>query len=142
MDFRDAFVLWRGLGVDYEGGVLASPARVAIHFTHRLGAVVAGSVLILTGLLVVARSAWPPLRFLGALLVFAVLLQISIGVAMVHFHLPLALATLHNGGAAFLVIVMVTLLRALWPRTLEAAPARAPEPAAGMIPLRRVDAPR
>jgi cytochrome c oxidase assembly protein subunit 15 len=142
MDFRDAFVLWRGLGVDYEGGVLASPARVAIHFTHRLGAVLAGSVLIVTGLLVVARSAWPPLRFLGGLLVFAVLLQITIGVAMVHFHLPLTLATLHNGGAALLVIVMVTLLRTLWPRTLEAAPAQAPEPAAGMIPLRRVNAPR
>jgi cytochrome c oxidase assembly protein subunit 15 len=142
MDFRDAFVLWRGLGVDYEGGVLASPARVAIHFTHRLGAAVAGSFLIVTGLLVVARSAWPPLRFLGGLLVFAVLLQITIGVAMVHFHLPLPLATLHNGGAAFLVIVMVTLLRALWPRSLEAAPFRAPEPASAMVPLRRVDAPR
>jgi cytochrome c oxidase assembly protein subunit 15 len=142
MDFRDAFVLWRGLGVDYEGGVLASPARVAIHFTHRLGAVVAGGFLIVTGLKVVARSAWPPLRLLGGLLVFAVLLQITIGVAMVHFHLPRPLATLHNGGAAFLVIVMVTLLRALWPRTLEAAPARAPEPAAAMVPLRRVDAPR
>ena len=38
MDFRDAFVLWRGLGIDYEGGVLDHPARVAIHFTHRLGA--------------------------------------------------------------------------------------------------------
>jgi cytochrome c oxidase assembly protein subunit 15 len=142
MDFRDAFVLWRGLGVDYEGGVLASPARVAIHFTHRLGAVVAGSVLIATGLLVIARSAWPPLRILGGLLVFAVLLQITIGVAMVHFHLTLPLATLHNGGAAFLVIVVVTLLRALWPRALEAAPARAPEPATGMIPLRRVDSPQ
>jgi cytochrome c oxidase assembly protein subunit 15 len=142
MDFRNAFVLWRGLGVDYEGGVLASPARVAIHFAHRLGAVVAGSLLIVTGLLVIARSAWPPLRFLGGLLVFAVLLQIAIGVTMVHFHLPLMLATLHNGGAAFLIIVMVTLLRTLWPRTLEAAAARAPEPAAGMIPLRRVDAPR
>jgi len=142
MDFRDAFVLWRGLGIDYEGGVLASPARVAIHFTHRLGAVVAGSLLIVTGLLVVARSAWPPLRFLGGLLVFAILLQIAIGVAMVHFHLPLPLATLHNGGAAFLVIVLVTLLRTLWPRSLEAALARAPAPAAGMIPLRRVDAPR
>jgi cytochrome c oxidase assembly protein subunit 15 len=142
MDFRDAFVLWRGLGVDYEGGVLASPARVAIHFTHRLGAVVAGSVLILTGLLVLARSAWRPLRFLGGLLVFAVLLQVTIAVAMVHFHLPLVLATLHNGAAAFLVIVMVTLLRMLWPRTVEAAPARAPEPAAGMVPLRRVDASR
>jgi cytochrome c oxidase assembly protein subunit 15 len=142
MDFRDAFVLWRGLGVDYTGGVLASPARVAIHFTHRLGAVVAGSVLIFTGLLVIARAAWPTLRLLGGLLVFAVLLQITIGVAMVHFHLPLTLATLHNAGAAFLVIVMVTLLRTLWPRTLEAVPARAPERAAGMIPLSRVDAPR
>jgi cytochrome c oxidase assembly protein subunit 15 len=124
MDFRDAFVLWRGLGVDYEGGVLASPARVAIHFTHRLGAAVAGSFLIVTGLLVVA------------------LLQITIGVAMVHFHLPLPLATLHNGGAAFLVIVMVTLLRTLWPRCQETAPLRAPEPASAMVPLRRVDAPR
>ena len=36
MDFKDAFVLWRGLGIDYEGGVLDHPARVAIHFTHRL----------------------------------------------------------------------------------------------------------
>ena len=37
MDFRDAFVLWRGLGIDFEGGVLANPARVAIHVTHPLG---------------------------------------------------------------------------------------------------------
>jgi cytochrome c oxidase assembly protein subunit 15 len=41
MDFKDAFVLWRGLGIDYEGGVLDHPARVAIHYTHRLGAIVA-----------------------------------------------------------------------------------------------------
>jgi cytochrome c oxidase assembly protein subunit 15 len=143
MDFGNAFVLWRGLGVDYEGGVLASPARVAIHFTHRLGAVVAGSILIATGLLIVARSAWPALRFLGGLLMFAVLLQIAVGIAMVHFHFPLALATMHNGGAALLVIVTVTLLRALWPRAaLEAAPARPPEPVAGMVTLSRVDAPR
>ena len=40
MDFKDAFVLWRGLGIDYEGGVLDHPARVAIHFVHRIGAVV------------------------------------------------------------------------------------------------------
>ncbi len=38
MDFRDAFVLWRGLDIDYTGGVLANPARIAIHVTHRIGA--------------------------------------------------------------------------------------------------------
>ena len=42
MDFHDAFVLWRGLDIDYTGGVLANSARVAIHVTHRIGAVVAG----------------------------------------------------------------------------------------------------
>jgi cytochrome c oxidase assembly protein subunit 15 len=44
-------------------------------------------------------------------------LQIGIGVAMVHFGFPLPLATLHNAGAALLVISMVSLLRALWPRS-------------------------
>ena len=35
---KEGFILWRGIGIDYEGGVLDNPARVAIHFTHRLGA--------------------------------------------------------------------------------------------------------
>ena len=135
MDFRDAFVLWRGLGVDYEGGVLMNSARVAIHVTHRLGAVIAGAALIATGLLVLKRAAWRPLKSLGGLVVLAVLMQISIGLAMVHFRFPRLLATLHNAGAAFLVIVMVTLLRALWP-------AAAAAPAPTMVPLRRVDAPQ
>jgi len=115
MDYRDAFILWRGLSVDYEGGVLAHPARVAIHFTHRLGAVVAGAYLISLGILAMRRAAAPQLRFTGGLAVFAVLLQVSIGIATVHWGIPLPLATLHNAGAALLVIVLVTLLRALWP---------------------------
>jgi cytochrome c oxidase assembly protein subunit 15 len=115
MDYRDAFVLWRGPGIDYEGGVLTDPARVAIHVTHRLGAVIAGLTLIAVGLTVAARSGGRRRRFVGALLVFAVLLQISIGVSTVHFGVPLTLATLHNAGAAFLVVVIITLLRALRP---------------------------
>jgi len=115
MDFRDAFVLWRGLDIDYTGGVLPNPARMAIHVTHRLGALLAGSVLMVVGVLTCARAAGRRLRAIGALLVGAVLLQIGIGVAMVHFALPLPLATLHNAGAALLVICTVTLLRLLWP---------------------------
>jgi cytochrome c oxidase assembly protein subunit 15 len=68
------------------------------------------------------------LTFAGGLLVLAVLLQISLGVATVHWGVPLRLATLHNAGAAFLVISMVWLLRALWPA-----------PAIGMVPLHRAD---
>jgi heme a synthase len=125
MDFRDAFVLWRGLDIDYTGGVLSNPARIAIHVTHRLGALLAGSVLIVVGALAIVRAGGRRLRLIGALLIAGVLLQISIGVAMVHFALPLPLATLHNAGAALLVICTVTLLRVLWPGR-----------ATGMVPLR------
>jgi cytochrome c oxidase assembly protein subunit 15 len=128
MDFRDAFVLWRGLGVDFEGGVLANPARVAIHFTHRLGAVVTGCALISLGILTLVTAKSRRLARAGLLVVLAVAAQISIGVATVHWGVPLPLATLHNAGAAFLVISMVTLLRALWPT-----------PAIGMVPLQHAD---
>jgi len=128
MDYRDAFVLWRGLDVDFEGGVLANPARVAIHFTHRLGAVAAGSILIALGAIAALRATSRRLKFAGRLLVLAVALQISIGVATVRWGVPLPLAALHNAGAAFLVISLVTLLRALWPT-----------PAIGMVPLHRAD---
>jgi heme a synthase len=131
MDYRDAFVLWRGLGIDYEGGVLANPARVAIHFTHRLGAVAAGSILITLGILAAARARSRRLARAGRLLVLGVVMQISIGMATVHWGVPLPLATLHNAGAAFLVLCMVTLLRALWPAAANT-----------VIPLHRADPPR
>ena len=134
MDFRNGFVLWRGLGIDYEGGVLANPARMAIHFTHRMGAVVTGVVLFCLGF-AAARSSSRRLRFAGILLAAAVVLQISIGIATVHFAVPLPLATLHNAGAALLVVSMVILLRALWPVATAAAPPT------GMVPLQRADHP-
>ena len=54
-DYEDAFVLWRGLGINYAGGVLDHPARVAIHFTHRLGARAGGDPAAAGGILRVAR---------------------------------------------------------------------------------------
>ena len=41
MDFATGFTPWHGLGIDYEGGILDNASRVAIHVTHRIGAVVA-----------------------------------------------------------------------------------------------------
>ncbi len=131
MDYRDAFVLWHGIKLDYEGGVLANPARVAIHFTHRLGALVAGSILISLGVAATAIAKSPRVKRAGRLIAVAVVLQISIGIATVHWGVHLTLATLHNAGAAFLVISMATLLRALWPA-----------PAVGMVPLQHADPPR
>ena len=119
MDFHNAFVLWRGLDIDYTGGVLANSARVAIHVTHRVGAVVAGTVLLIAGLLTATTATTRRLKFAGLSVALAVLLQIGIGLTMVHFALPLPLATLHNAGAALLVVCVVTLLRRLWPAPVD-----------------------
>jgi cytochrome c oxidase assembly protein subunit 15 len=115
MDFHDAFILWRGMDVDYTGGVLGNPARTAIHVTHRLGAVLTGCVLVTLGCFCIFKAERRSVRVAGRLVVLAVLLQICIGLTMVHFGMPLQLATLHNAGAAFTVISMVLLLRRLWP---------------------------
>ena len=113
-DYKDAFVLWRGLGINYAGGVLDHPARVAIHFTHRLGALVAATLLLL--------AAFSSLRGLGAgprwaaLAVLAALAaQLSVGVFMVLRAFPLELAAAHNAGAALLVASAVWLNRKLRP---------------------------
>lgn len=128
MDFRDAFVLWRGLHIDYEGGRLDDPARMAIHFAHRLGAVIAGMTLVTLGGLTWARARSRRLSGAGLGVLTAVLLQISIGIATVHFGVPLSAATLHNAGAVVLVTAMVWLLRALWPG-----------PPVSMVPFQHVD---
>jgi cytochrome c oxidase assembly protein subunit 15 len=113
-DFREAFVLWRGIGVDYEGGVLDGPARAAIQLAHRWFAVlVAGHVLGLT-LAVWRRAAWNGHALaLGA----AVAAQIALGIANVLYGLPLLLAVAHNAVAALLLAVLIALLARVTPNS-------------------------
>jgi cytochrome c oxidase assembly protein subunit 15 len=112
-DYRDAFVLWRGLGVNYEGGVLNNPARVAIHLTHRLGALVAALALCFSAVSVLRRPASSRLSVPAAAVLMALGLQLTIGVAMVEKGFPLWLATTHTAGAALLLLSVLALLRVL-----------------------------
>jgi cytochrome c oxidase assembly protein subunit 15 len=119
MDFRDAFILWRGLGIDYEGGVLDHPARVAIHFVHRIGAVVTALVLGFVAWRGIRTGQSRAVRVAGTALALLLVVQWTIGPVMVMKALPLELATAHNGVAALLVLALVALLRCLWtPKTL------------------------
>ncbi len=111
MNFAEGFTIWRDLGVDYEGGVLDNPSRVAIHVSHRIGAAVTTIVLLIVGLTVMrsrreSRSAGVAAGVLLGLL----LLQLALGVGNVIFHLPLWVATAHNGGAALLVLSLIHIL--------------------------------
>jgi cytochrome c oxidase assembly protein subunit 15 len=103
-DFGEGFVLWRGLGVDYEGGVLDHPARVAVHFTHRLGAILAAVLIALLGWRVARESAT---RGDGLAVLAVLALQLTLGVSIVWFGVPLAVAVLHNGVAALLLLAVI-----------------------------------
>jgi cytochrome c oxidase assembly protein subunit 15 len=115
MDFKDAFVLWRGLGIDYEGGVLDHPARVAIHFTHRIGAIIAALVLGFVAWKAIRTGQSRGVRAAGTALAATLALQLLVGPLMVIKTFPLSLATAHNAVAALLVLAMVALLRFLYP---------------------------
>jgi cytochrome c oxidase assembly protein subunit 15 len=103
-DFGEGFVLWRGLGVDYEGGVLDHPARVAVHFTHRLGAILAAVLIAALGWRLARESAT---RADGLAVLAVLALQLSLGVSIVWFGVPLAVAVLHNGVAALLLLAVI-----------------------------------
>jgi cytochrome c oxidase assembly protein subunit 15 len=105
-DFREAFVLWRGVGADYEGGVLDAAGRIAVQLAHRVGA--------LATLLIVGATAliclWTAARRTGAVIAALLCLQIGLGAANVLLRIPLPIAVAHNAVAALLLLSLVRLL--------------------------------
>ena len=113
-NFQEGFILWREIGVNYEGGVLDQPSRVAIHLTHRIGAVVTLIVLIV---LSIRLFKVPKLRAGGQLLMILVMTQFTLGILNVALYLPLANAVAHNAGAALLLATLLGLLNKTVTRT-------------------------
>jgi cytochrome c oxidase assembly protein subunit 15 len=109
-DYREAFVLWRGIGVDYEGGVLDGPARAAIQLSHRMLAILVTGHLLVVGIRMLRT---PGLVFWGSVLLVLLTAQVTLGISNVVLGLPLWVATAHNAGAALLLFTLVGLLARL-----------------------------
>jgi len=106
-DFKAGFD-FQQIGPNYLGGTLESLARTAIHFTHRVGALVVTIVLILLGRSLLKLDYLDARRW--AYLMWAVLLlQILLGISNVYFSLPLFVAVAHNAIGALLLIVVMTI---------------------------------
>ena len=106
MDFLHAFHIHRELGMTAEGGLLSTKALTAIHWTHRLGALLTFIYLAILAFNVLRVRA---LKSNGVALFCALLLQVGLGIATVWLSLPLPLAVAHNAGAALLLVTMVVL---------------------------------
>jgi cytochrome c oxidase assembly protein subunit 15 len=102
MNMREGFNLAQSVGPNYLGGMLESDARVAIHFAHRLGALV---ILLVVGALI--WRMWKARSMLALPLAGALAIQLLLGVLNIVLVLPLAVATLHNLFGAVLLLTLV-----------------------------------
>jgi cytochrome c oxidase assembly protein subunit 15 len=118
MDFEHGFTLWRELGMTAAGHFLQFSALVAIHWVHRNFALVVVAVF---GVAIWRAWRHVQLRPLARKLALVLLLQLFTGIATIYLDFPLAIAVLHNAGAALLVL-LVTMLNYKTKYQLEVAP--------------------
>lgn len=114
MNFTEAFQLNRALGMNAAGQPLTLAALTAIHWTHRLFALL---VFVFLSALVLKLLRSPGLRMMGASIGVALLLQIALGLSVVYsmqaghvlLDLQLPVAAAHNAGAALLLVLLTVL---------------------------------
>jgi cytochrome c oxidase assembly protein subunit 15 len=107
LDFAEGFTLLRELGRAGDGAFLPVEALVAVHYLHRLFALVA-----LAALLLLSRALWrqPALRGQAVMLLVLSAWQLASGLSNVVLDWPLAAALAHSAGAAALVLGLSLLL--------------------------------
>jgi heme a synthase len=109
MDFAHGFNIFQEIGPNYLGGQMEAPGRVAIHFTHRVGALV---VVLYLGFLLAKlyrHAGGPDLKRLANIILGLLVLQVALGMSNIIWSLPLAVAVAHNAVGALLLLSLVSL---------------------------------
>ena len=98
-NFKEGFDFFQSIGPNYLGGQLDHESRVAIHITHRFGAVIVTAFLLfLSYHLYVRKFAYLALGLMSFLAI-----QVLLGISNVVFALPLLIAVGHNLGGLLLI---------------------------------------
>ena len=104
IDLQQGFNIFQSVGPNYLGGLMTNEARMAIHWVHRIGAIV---VLLVVGGLVIQTVKQTAV--IGYALLAVLVTQITLGILNVVWVLPLLNATAHNTVGALLLLVLVTI---------------------------------
>jgi cytochrome c oxidase assembly protein subunit 15 len=110
MVFKSGFNLNQEVGPNYLYGLLDNPARVAIHYSHRVSAILVTFIFIILMSRLWFSEAAPLASTLGILL----LTQIALGITNVVYVLPLYVAIAHNLFAACLLLATFTVNYLAW----------------------------
>ncbi len=109
MDFAHGFNIFQEIGPNYLGGQMDGTGRVAIHFTHRVGAIVVALYLLYLVSRLYKYAGGPHLRRQANVILVLLALQLCLGLSNVFWLLPLAVAVAHNAGGALLLLSLVSL---------------------------------
>lgn len=105
IDFFGGFNLMQPIGASFLGGQLDHESRLAIHLTHRYGALIV-SFYILSLAFILYQNRY---KKIGVYMACFLGLQIGLGVSNVVLHLPLLIAVGHNLGGLFLISYLCVL---------------------------------
>jgi cytochrome c oxidase assembly protein subunit 15 len=110
MDFKNGFNLNQEVGPNYLYGLLDNPSRVAVHYSHRVSAILVTLIFLILMSKLWFTNAAPLASTLGILLIT----QISLGIINVVYVLPLYVAIAHNLVAATLLLTIFTINYLAW----------------------------
>ncbi len=110
LHLTQGFSFIQPIGINYEGGVLGTPARIGIQMLHRYGALITLLVVGILALSMLFSKKALPLHGTAAIVLLVVICQFSLGIANVAWLLPMPVAVAHNGMAAILLLSIVTLI--------------------------------
>jgi cytochrome c oxidase assembly protein subunit 15 len=113
LDFKHAFELIQPEKESYEFGTLDYGARMTIHVTHRIWAVVVTFFTVALAIQLI-RYGSNVVRRNGQIILALLTLQIALGVGNVVLSLPLAIAVAHNLGAAMLLLSVLRANYLIW----------------------------
>ena len=105
-DFKEAFNLFQTIGPNYLFGQMSNEARVAIHITHRIGAIVVFLYSLFLIFKLTSKETLPVIGAFGAIL----FLQVFLGINNVLSHLPLWNAVAHNIFGVMLFLCMIVIM--------------------------------
>lgn len=107
-NFAQGFNIFQHIGPNYLGGLLDNKARIAIHLSHRIGALF---VLVFATILIVKlwQTQYRQAKHFALLLGGILGLQLFLGILNVVLSLPLAVAVSHNAVGALLLLAIITI---------------------------------
>lgn len=105
-DFKEAFNLFQTIGPNYLFGQMSNEARVAIHITHRIGAIIVFIYSLFLIFKLKSKETLPVIGTFGVIL----FLQVFLGINNVLSHLPLWNAVAHNIFGVMLFLCMIVIM--------------------------------